>query len=348
MKVRETVSVVKTPKTSQTFHDTMSIKQKRKTMTLILWDTHSHITVSAGDEIINKHNYTVYNVGKRGRSPKWINWNLISRADMPDVKRCVKSNKSKSVKHVSAEDCSIAKYADINDTLVCGMRDIFTPVNIKNICALMERKLLLNLCGEWADIYDGKSLSDLVKNHIEGGWGGICIRLANIMNSVWRKMNVGINPLYKQNDADVNYAWANADGEWKFKIDDCGEVAGCFQGSTHGGNKAPYTLMYFGLRKNYILNMKQAMVDEVSNKESVYDADNSLVTSIFLAVGIDKSVLSITGKPSEKSSRTNIRIPSDNFDIFKKKVIVGKIKKNNTWVKMIGSPISGLNNPSIQ
>lgn len=322
-------------------------------MTLIPWDLCEYIKVVKGDEILNKSTGRIYTVGQRGKPYDWVDWNRITRADLPKiVSRAKPSHKDGAVlkSKIISEDCSLGKFVSADDVVSCGMRDALTPDNIKKMCALLERKILIAFYNEFQDVAEGKKLSEVIRKFVEVGWGGLCIRVSSLMNQVFRRLNVGIEPLYIQKNADVKYKWAPPpidDAEIKFKIDDSGAIAG-FQGSTHGSEKAPYTFIYFGLRKDFILNLKQTIVDESNGVDPVYNENSSLVHSLFIAVGIDKDMLTISGKPSNTNSRTTIGVPSENIESFKKKVIVGKLKKNNVWIKMEGSPIAGLTNPSVQ
>ncbi len=322
-------------------------------MSLIVWDLCSFINVVKGDDILNKSTGSIYTVGKRGKPLGWVNWNLITRSDLPKiVSRAKPSHKDGAVlkSKIISEDCSLGKFVSDDDIVSCGMRAALTTSNIKRMCALLERKILISFYNEFQDVAEGKTLSEVIDNFVEVGWGGLCIRVSSLMNQVFRRLDVGIEPLYSQKNADVKYKWAPPpidEGEIKFKIDDRGAVTG-FQGSTHGGNKAPYTLIYFGLRNDFFLNLKQAIIDESNGVYPVYNENSSLVDSLFIAVGIDKDMLSISGQPSDTNSRTMIRVPSENIEAFKKKVIVGKVKKNKKWIKMEGSPVAGLTKPAVR
>ena len=127
-------------------------------MALIIWDLCSSINVAEGDEIANKSTGRIYTVGKRGKPPGWVKWNLITRTDAPTpVSRAKPSSKEGGRKSSKREQCTAAPEVTADDFInkMVSLREEF--VKALHCCSYINKSfggLSVDLNSLFASIAD--------------------------------------------------------------------------------------------------------------------------------------------------------------------------------------------------
>ncbi len=152
--------------------------------------------------------------------------------------------------------------------------------------------------------------------------GGVTVRFSELFEHYLEELysEYGLDTLRKA-DSNSDFVVNNRNFELKTT------QSSNFQGSTHSSSKCDdYVLIQYKLDWDKKLSL---------------DNNKGLITDLFVALydGIDNKWW--CGQPTSNNSRTTLKIPSESYEEYKDKVIVGSVKQNPKFCKSIMENLNG-------
>ena len=152
--------------------------------------------------------------------------------------------------------------------------------------------------------------------------GGVTVRFSELFEHCLEELysEYGLDTLRKA-DSNSDFVVNNRNFELKTTQGDN------FQGATHSSSKCDdYVLIQYKLDWDKKLSL---------------DNNEGLITDLFVALydGLDNKWW--CGQPTSNNSRTTLKIPSESYDEYKDKEIIGSLKQNPKFCKSITENLNG-------